>query len=554
MAKAVKKTDARAEALRVSLGDPGMTPMLQAGLGGLAAALRAIARRRDPNAAWPAPVALGAGWATVQPDHVEIEWGDGSPEETLKVLFAEAFKIQPKLGYIELAGTFDPLREVRAELANAWQSALKVTFLQHGKTTQKKGPPRPWTFTVDSDLDVSVEIQGYQGFAHQQAYEDVVKALKTGDVSLAGWAYPGAVQKHIGWGETKCGYSASQALCGLFALVGCVSYLTPTTGGGAIVIPEPTDLVKFAELRPSLSPRSLADAYASGAGDAMLAVEVRLRMDAAGRRAVGSVHAVTLQATPWASQQKSRTTTVEHDGLDDALLDVYAELTSLLPARVRVLAKASPPAGKRAAKKTAGGDDRGGAGFFVATSALRGFVSDNLARGRRWFDGFATATVGLKTPRFIHQYRTRDNLGALFIEERKGLIKMLEHLQDDARVSFVRSVHQAIRNRLGAIAEETRDNPVARKKRWQDEREKWRIRFAGAKTHEQVRAGLADLWSRAGSVRELRERWEVVLPLLGSERWQEARDLALVALASYASAVDDADEETGDETAGGNDE
>jgi CRISPR-associated protein Cas8a1/Csx13 len=86
---------------------------------------------------------------------------------------------------------------------------------------------------------------------------------------------------------------------------------------------------------------------------------------------------------------------------------------------------------------------------------------------------------------------------------------------------------------LGRIADETRDNPATRNNRMDTERERLRLSFAGAKTPEQVRAALAELWSRAGTNRELQAHWQDILPLLRPEHWRTARDLALVALASY---------------------
>jgi len=55
-------------------------------------------------------------------------------------------------------------------------------------------------------------------------------------------------------------------------------------------------------------------------------------------------------------------------------------------------------------------------------------------------------------------------------------------------------------------------------------------------TQEAVRAALASLWSLAGPNQELRDSWQQIVPLLRPKHWQTARDLALVALASYRSA------------------
>ncbi len=117
---------------------------------------------------------------------------------------------------------------------------------------------------------------------------------------------------------------------------------------------------------------------------------------------------------------------------------------------------------------------------------------------------------------------------------------MTEHLGDAER-ALVESVHLALRQRFGAIAEATRDNPVTMSNRFEAERERWRLRFSGAKTQPLVREALSDLWSRAGTNRVLQDRWPQILALLSSTRWPEARDLALVALASYRGDKGDAD-------------
>jgi CRISPR-associated protein Cas8a1/Csx13 len=528
MAKAVKKTKSvvAAPPLVIGLGDPGMTPLLRAGLGGLAASLRAISLERDPKVSWPAPVALGSGLVTVEPQRVTITWGEAGPKEVLEALFAKSFQIRAPYGLIDLPGARDPQAPPPPALGVALQSALKKTFLQHGKTTTKAGLQKPISLSIDDQV-LTFGVQGYSMFVHQGAWEDVLKATLDGDTELAGWAYPGAAQRHIAFPATKCSYTAGQALCGCFALVGCVSYCVPRSGGGVIVIVEPSDLVRFAVVRGRLAPRVLADAFLTGAGDAVLAVELALRLDdlARERPGVASTSGVMLRATPWAKQQKSRVSTASGDGISEERLDVYHDMRNALPTTIR----ATTLKGDEASEDGSTDD-----GFFAATSALRAFIAENIATGRPWFTGFAIATTGGKKPRLIHYYRDRDknNLGALYPDEKKGLIAMLPHLEDSER-ALVRSVHVALRQRFGAIAEECRDNPATMKNRFQGERDRWRLAFAGSKTPEQIRAALADLWSRAGSNAELKEHWQTILPLLGPANWQAARDLGLVALASY---------------------
>jgi CRISPR-associated protein Cas8a1/Csx13 len=323
--------------------------------------------------------------------------------------------------------------------------------------------------------------------------------------------------------DTEWAYTPGEALCGMFAIVGCLSFqVTQSGGAGALVILVPSNLVEFAELRTRLTPERVHDAFVAGASDAVLSVSLWLRAEQALRGAVATAHGVLLRPTPWAKQQKSRVATVSMQQVRDEVLDAFDIAMRTLPTFVLT---------KRVNEDE---DEEAEEGYFVAASALRGFVAENLAQGRAWYAGFATATTAEKQPRHLHRFRTnKDKLGALRAEDKKGLIAMTHQL-DEAETHLVRAVHEALRCRFGAIYKETKEMAKAtRNNRFQSERDKWRLAFAGAKTHEQAREALADLWGRAGSNAELQAHWRQVLPLLRAEHWREARDLALIALASY---------------------
>lgn len=522
-----KKTGAgAAEPLVIGLSDPGLTPMLRAGLGGLAASVRAhaIATGQD----WPGDVCVGPGRIRVEPRSVVLEWGSAEPLETLQALFAASFRLD-RHGIIDLPGTYESANPPSVEVAAALQDGLKRTFLQHNKTTEKKGGPQLRSVEID-DVQAAFNFQPYASFVHQDAFSDVETARRDGSVTLAGWAYPGAVARHIDLKVTELCYGAAEALCACFAIAGCLSYQVPRTTGGALIIPEPTDLIRYARTRPRLTPRTLTDAYLPGASDGVLAVHLALRIDeiASATGGVGSVHGVQLKALPWAKQQKSRHGLVSAVAFSGAELDLYDRVRRTLPSRLRV-------------RKDDGT-------VFGTSSALRGFITDNVARRQPWYRDFASATDGGSEGRRIHYYRERDNLGALFYEEREGLVVMLNHL-DPAEFALVQAVHIALRSRFGAIADETRESsPATRKNRWNGERDRWRHAFAGSKTPEQIRAALADLWSRAGRNEALQEHWQDVLPLLRRAHWRTARDLALVALASYRGAGGDEPTESDPET------
>ncbi len=518
--------------LAIGLGDPGMTPLLKAGLGGMAASLWAMLRRENPSAPWPSPVSIHGGKALVEPRRVVLKLEDGNWDGFLRTLFESVFRISEPWGIIQLVGGADPGTPPPQEVMAALQTGLERTFLQLGKTRKKSGRPKELTFRID-DAPITFMVQGYRSYSHQTGHINVLKALKNGTTRLASWVQPGAVQRHIAFSETKYEYSAGQALCALFAIVGCFSFPVTRRNAGALVIPEPSDLVLFARMRPRLTPQRVQDVHVTGTADAILAVHLALRMAGISRSESGiaSTLGITLRATPWAQKQKSRVSVLLPQSISEKDLDVYDAVSRKLPTRIR----ASSPGGCQVKDDVRSDDDEPvEGGYSVLTSSLRAFVTENVALGRKWHTDFATATDGARRPRFIHYYRDREGkgLGALYSDEMEGLIAMLDYLED-AEKAIVESVHVALRQRFGRIAEENKDDPVAMKNRFDSERERWRLRFVGAKTHDQIRTALADLWSLAGPNRELQERWPLILPLLRAENWKVARDLALVALASY---------------------
>jgi CRISPR-associated protein Cas8a1/Csx13 len=133
--------------------------------------------------------------------------------------------------------------------------------------------------------------------------------------------------------------------------------------------------------------------------------------------------------------------------------------------------------------------------------------------------------------------------------ERGGLNAMISDTQmwdDKGEELVVKAVHEAIRQTLGRIKQETDgsgDKPPsqATKNRWSKFQETLRLALAGAKTANDARHALCDLFSRAGHVPVLMEGWQLVLPKLADRRWQLTRDLALLALASYSGKGTNAD-------------
>lgn len=119
--------------------------------------------------------------------------------------------------------------------------------------------------------------------------------------------------------------------------------------------------------------------------------------------------------------------------------------------------------------------------------------------------------------------------------ERKELFEITQNAEYDHPNEhiFNQTCHEAWRRRLGQLGDRSRREHTSFTRLAGGEYEKLRVALARCKNASALRATLTDFWSRAGSLPSLQEGWGAILPLLEEEHWRKARDLALLALASY---------------------
>lgn len=548
--KAAKKSEPEKTArssLTMSLFAPGMSVLHRAGLGGLACTLRWIeqAKKRDVVSDKQLP---GSPWDADQPpwtitsDSITLHFG--APEharEFLKQLFGLAFTTT-RDGLICLNGQYsargdEPLPAALAEI----QNGLTLTFLQHGKTRtlEKQPTTKSWRPDETSATGISVQYKACSWFKHQDGWQELIDnkgRISSKTVDVIGPLCPGAVVRHVAFNSsTKIEDPVERVLPLYFAILGCL-VAGINRGSGVLLVPEVTDLQQFAKYRPQMNPENSEQFRVASPSDAALQAQVRLwaaeKLDVAD---IPACHAVLFRPTSWASQQKSRVETVVVQARDATQLKTFQiAMANFKPRLVTPIPPASKSVAKKAARKSAAkksaqsSDDA--PKQFWSDSIVRPLIADNLARGQPWYRNFIdlmTKTDSVsKKPKRLKLYF-----------EKEGLSAMIEKIawQDEGEGAVVRAVHEAMRCRLGAIADENKNNSAARKKRSQGEFDKWRLAFAGSKTIDQFRKALCDLVSRAGANKVLREHWEQVLPWLSDpSKWQLTRDLSLLALCSYS--------------------
>jgi CRISPR-associated protein Cas8a1/Csx13 len=531
--------------LTMNLFGPGMSALHRAGLGGLACTLKAMEQQHQngllPKNRLPAPFSGNTPPWAIDEQSITLNFGKAeSAAEFLKKLFAFAFGIR-KDGLISLPGQYDaePSAAVLADL----QAGFTLTFLQHGRVRTLAKEPTTATYDPeDAGMPgVVVQYKACSYFKHQKGWEEFIDkdgCLTAGTIKVDGPLSPGTVVRHVAFtGDTGAEEPPERMLPLYFALVGCLS-LPVNRGVAALLVPDVTDLTQFVYDRPAMTPTTATECQITNAADAAFRAQVRVRrnprraaeVQSRARKSIAgsplpACYAMTFTPTPWASQQKSRVATIHVQAGDDRVLDRYERAATHLPARIatRTIKETT---GKGRQKVTTERQEP-----FRADSIVRPLVAENLALGKKWYAGFIKLITKIN-PATGKPYRDQIQF------ERKGLHDMISDntMWDEAgERTVVQAVHEAIRGRYAQIADENKTNPVAMRNRFGGEYDKWRLAFASAKTPDQFRKALCDLFSRAGRNAVLQKQWQEVLPMLRTSNWQHARDLALLALCSYQS-------------------
>lgn len=549
--------------LTMRLFAPGMTALHRAGLGGLACTLKAMEREHEADR-WkakdlPGPYSNGVYPWEISEDAITLRFG--KPEgagEYLKKLFAFAFQIRD--GLIYLPGQYRDVPPALIVLA-AIQDGIQNTFLQHGPTCGSRDGERTVTVEVN-DVPVTVTHDVFTSYKHQGWFwlnrdekskekdPKTGKKIKTGnrvqnhqsfpvvteDNTLSGKLHeidnklsPGGMVRHDRFNVSAIRETDAGLICLHFALIGCLT-LSINRVTAVLFIPEVEDLTEFARIRYSLTPQTAHDCHIAGAADGALQTQIRVRSRAdAGIADLPAIQVMTCKPTKWNEKQKPRVATARVAVLEDTLLDRFECALAKLPPKL-IVPKPPEPTGRRKANPKAKEP-------FWVDSVVRSLVAQNLAVGRPWYAGFTRLMTSVD-PASKKSYREQISY------ERRGLHamisdpKMWDQDGEAGHRLIVQAVHEAIRSSLGRIKTNTDgDNDLApseeTKKRWKRFRERLRLDLSGAKTPAHVRFALTNLFSRSEYNPALQKEWPKVLPVLHRD-WQLARDLGLLAVASYA--------------------
>lgn len=482
--------------LRIGLFDQGMTHLHRVGLAGLYMTLRNL----DVKAY------AGIGRWDLAPDSITFYW-DNSPKELIDKVVKTAFGISQE-GYVSFhAHKTHPIGDIERF---QFQKALTLTFLQHPRVCKTAKELR--SMSVDlQDKVVSVNIKPVEHYQHQDLSKKLVdsKGDFARSIKLKGWVFPGGAVRHEDHGDATALTSSAHLLLPLaFAPAASLYFLIShhdrdgrfdKSKTAALVLPHITDLASYSEHFSRYLESPVHWLYANSLGDAALSALSILNSKTILRElAIDACSVMAFGSIPW-NRQRSRTGFFEIKEVDPNRLNTFSVVLSKLTNQIRFKEDGS---------------------FFVATSPSRGLLAENIASGSEWFKGF-------------HQLMASKRLAYLVSREKGGLKEMIDCMvwSHEADKLLVEAVHMALRNRYGMLAQRAKEKGET--VNFGREFERIRTSFARTKNAQTMRAGLADLFARGGLNKTLQQNWTEILPLFSGTDWQRARDLALLALASY---------------------
>lgn len=512
--------------VRISLFDPGMTTLHRVGLAGLWMTLEAL-EREDPQRVttlWE----LGGRWQR-ESTAVKLCW-EGNGQDFFRELFAASFRLTDD-GRIWLPGIGHP--DQSGDLGVTLQTALLSTYLQHGRHRDADPPNKPsgaLVLTIDQ-TQVPVSYRRVRSYQHQRAWNDFRPDRPS---PVKGWLFPGGAVRHSGYeAATALAEPPERWLALLYAPVATFYFLVRQPGAAirpscCLVLAELDDLSELATLRRELVRSPVKDLVVSGGADAGLrilsAIEAQRLLRYLG---LARCQVITFGKVGWVQAQHIRIDVFDAEQVSSHACRQYALLYHALPPALRPEQQPHSTPEAKAAQPTV--TDR----YLV--SPVLDLAARNLVSGRPWWRDFTRIVSDklLRRQLTAHNAELRRQHG-----QEGGLAAVLRDksaFNDPGAEAIVRACHEAWRRRLGQLSEEAKRGRFQFERLVQRERERLRVALANSRNLASLRTTLTDFWARAGApIPVLQQHWQDILPYFTETRWQEARDLALLALVSYA--------------------
>ncbi|WP_205371148.1 type I-MYXAN CRISPR-associated Cas8a1/Cmx1 [Thermoleptolyngbya sp. PKUAC-SCTB121] len=473
----------------LSIFDPNFLLPHRAGVAGLALALSELENQRDQ-----APLK----WEITN-EAVELQW-EGSDQAVVKWLLDQTYRINNQ-GYLEV-----PALKLDEQGQYTFTQGLLSTFLQHSQQRKLDSASITRTFLIDPDQpEIQINVKPLLSCYYTSEMKDAFnnKGAFKKEIALKGNHLPGLVECYVNgpYQESPEGFLAL-----LFLPLACGYYkLPPQTVGGklsgrsALVIPDVQNLTHWVNSRRAMPGRTYRDFCSSGAGESALHFLLQEKVvEEAQQFRVNYCEVYQLGKQVWDAQQSYLKQAVYRVQVTDEVLHLYEVARQVFPALVR---------------QTENGET------WLAVSKILPWICDNLIAGKPWYAGF-------------FEFRKRNE-----VYERKGLVTMTEYLNAEEQVLFD-VVQGAFSKYLSGQIQQAQKQ--GRSLDYGQVTDKVIYRFQRPSTQQEFATALVDFLSQFRSKAARDKGPQIFHWVHREENWRRARDLVLLAIATYTSKKGDA--------------
>jgi CRISPR-associated protein Cas8a1/Csx13 len=462
----------------LSLFDPNTLLPHRAGIAGLALAL-SILNSKDAPLDW-----------VVTEDSIKLTW-EGVDRDAVKWLLDNTYRL--KNGYLDV-----PALKLDNQSSYTFTRGIMASFLQHSQQRKLSDVTTPLTFQIEEGQpEIKVDFRPLLSCYYTGDMKDAfnTKGGFKPQIALKGHHLPGLVEcfANGAYQESPTGF-----LSLLFLPLACGYYQLPSLRS-AVAIPEVHDLKKWVLHKQNFAARTYRDFRSSGAGESALHFLVQEKtlsdVDLAN---VDYCEVYQLGKQTWDGNQSYLKQAVYRVKAIDRVLKIYQSAYSSFPAQVKISDKGDP---------------------WLAISKALPWICDNLVVGKPWFSGF-------------FEFRKQND----FLE-RKGLITMTEYLSENEQVLF-----DAVQGAFSAYlrGQHVQATKQGRKIDYGQVTDKVVYRLQRPSTQQEFATALVDFLSQFRS-KAMRAAGPQIYAWIHREaNWRSARDLALLAVATYTSKKGDA--------------
>lgn len=470
----------------LSIFDPNTLLPHRAGIAGLALAL-SILKQEEAPLTW-----------NVTDDEVQLAW-DGSDREAIQWLLEQTYRINN--GYLEVpALNLDPQGQY------TFTAGVTTSLLQHN-SQRKQGTAVNKSFIIeDGQPEISISYRPLLQCYYTEELKKVFNGKRAfnSSIPLKGHHLPGLVEcfANGAYKESPKGFLAL-----LFLPLACGYYQLPGYRS-ALVIPEVTHLSRWVEQRQRLSARTYRDLNSrqqkllqqsygnyrtSGAAESALYFLLREKLleDSKVFR-VDYCEVLQLGKQPWDGNQSYLKQAVHRVHAKDEVLDLYQSAYYLFPSQVKTTDKGET---------------------WLAVSKVLPWIANNLIVNKPWYAGFFEFRKGNQ------------------IYERKGLVTMTQdHLNTEERILFD-AVQGSFRTYLHGQGQQA--TKQGRPLDYGQVTDKVIYRLQRPSTQQEFATALVDFLSQHRSKALQAAGPEIYSWIHRETNWRQARDLALLAIATY---------------------